>query len=131
MAVSEVGLKQRQQASRKHGEYAFRRRGDDALEPSQISALSELRELVETNPGRLELRKELTARMALICEIGFSYLREQVEDGEDIWAGGIINRLSTYVAETRRLLDSFSDDTPKGSAVEIIAQAMTNDGKNS
>ena len=128
--VSSVARSQRQQASRKHAVYAFEHRGPEALDPLQVGRLNELRQMLEDSPGRTELRRELTARMALICELGFAHLRQQTENGEDIWQGGIIRRLGSYVAETRRLLDSFEDDVPRGTAAEIISQAVDGDGRN-
>ena len=119
---------QRQQAPRSHGIHAFEKRGEDALDPPRIERLSELRQIMAEEPGRQDYRLELTARMALICELGFSHLKLQAEAGEDIWEGGIIRRLATYVAETRRLLDSCGDQLPPGSAAEIIAQAIKRDG---
>ena len=67
---------------------------------------------------------ELTARMALICELGYAHLQQKAEAGEEIWEGGIIRRLATYVAETRRLIATFNDELPPGSAAEIIARAI-------
>ncbi len=115
---------QRQQAAQKHGIYAFENRGEDALDPPRIERLSELRQMLAEEPGRQEYRLELTARMALICDLGFSHLKLQAEAGEEIWEGGIIRRLATYVAETRRLLDSCGDQLPPGSAAEIIAKVI-------
>ena len=120
---------QRQDAARKHAIYAFESRGVQALDSAQVERLVELRQMLADAPGRTEFRRELTARMALICELGFAHLREQTEVGQDIWQGGIIGRLATYVAETRRLLDSFEDDIPRGTAAELISQAMSEDGQ--
>ena len=120
-------VSQRQQASRSHGIFAFQKRGEDALEPSQIDRLNDLRLLLQNEPGRTELRCELTARMALICYLGFAHLESQAEAGCDIWEGGIIHRLSTYVAETRRLLDSFEQDVPENTAAELIRRALDDD----
>lgn len=91
----------------KHGIDSFAAHGDGRLQARQITRLSELRQLVESEPGRMDLRKELTARTMLIVELGYAHLRQQAEKGEDIWAGGVIRRLASYIAETRRLLDSF------------------------
>ena len=91
---------------------------------TQISRMQELRELVRTDSGRLEARQELTARMLLICEAGFSHLAQQQQDGVDIWAGGIIRRLASYTAESRRLLETFQDNEPRGSASSIIANMV-------
>ena len=111
-----------------HGIHAFQDNGPNRLQPAQINRLAELRELVKEEPGRQELRQELTARMALICELGFAHLRERTEAGDDIWSSGIIRRLATYVAETRRLLDSFQPEQPGFFAEEqFISQIVDHD----
>ncbi len=115
---------QRQQAARSHGIHGFEKRGEDALDPQGVDRLSELRQLLAEEPGRKDYRLELTARMALICELGFAHLQKKAEAGEEIWEGGIIRRLATYVAETRRLIATFNDELPPGSAAEIIARAI-------
>jgi len=40
--------------------------------------MEELRQLVKSEPGRQEIREELTARMALICDLGFSHLAREL-----------------------------------------------------
>ena len=115
---------QRQQAARSHGIHGIEKRGEDALDPQGVDRLCELRQLLAEESGRKEYRLELTARMALICELGFAHLQQKAEAGEEIWEGGIIRRLATYVAETRRLIATFNDELPPGSAAEIIARAI-------
>lgn len=127
MELTEAELEQRRQAARKHGIRAFETRGEDALLPAQITRLAELRLQLRDAPGRMELRQELTARMALIVEIGFAHIAEQRARGEDIWEGGIIKRYGTYAAELRRLLDSFGDKPEQGSAADEILEAMNHD----
>lgn len=105
-SMSKAALAQRQQAPLKHSVHAFQRRGPDALNAQQISRLAELRQLVEDETGRRYLRVELTARMFLLCELGFAHMGNEAEAGRDIWAGGLIRRLATYVSETRRLMNS-------------------------
>lgn len=107
--ISEAKLQQVQNAGRKHGLYAFRDRGEDSLTAENISSLHDLRELVKTRPGRNELRMELTARLAMICWIGFSELQKEGATG-NLWTSPVIRRAATYIAELRRLLDSFPDD---------------------
>lgn len=114
--------------AKKHGLHAFQERGEASLEPQQISRLAEIRQMVKDTPGRLELRNELTARMSMICELGFAHLAEEAKNGHDIWTSGVIKRLATYVAETRRLLDGYADEVPRGTATEIILQKMREHG---
>lgn len=125
--VSSKAFLQRQEAARKHSIHAFESRGEEALNPSKINRLRELRQLLAEDPGRIEYRLELTARMALICELGFAHLKAKADAEEDIWESGVIRRLATYVAETRRLLDSCEDELPRSSATELIAQVIKGD----
>ena len=119
--------------ARKHGVDSLLNSGPDKLaDPTQITRMAELRQLVKTEPGRQEIRAELTARMALLTALGFSYLAQQVEAGADIWSLDVIKRLATYTAETRRLLDSFSE-LPVGFSAENdrIKQVLEHDEINS
>lgn len=96
----------------KHGVFAENLTTIERLQPEKINRLVELRQLVKTEPGRLEIREELTARMALIVDLGFSHLAQQQAEGDDIFATAVLKRLQGYVAETRRLLDSFEELEP-------------------
>ena len=117
--------------ARKHGVNSLLNSGPDKLtDPVKITRMAELRQLVKSEPGRQEIRAELTARMALLCDLGFSYLGQQVEveAGADIWSLDVIKRLATYTAETRRLLDSFTE-LPVGFSAEQdrIKQVLEHD----
>jgi len=130
MTLSDAELEQRRQAARTHGLRAFEARGERSLEPGQVNRLQELREMVRDRPGREDLRRELLARTALLVEIGFAHLRQEAEAGADIWGSNVVKRLGTYLAESRRLLDSFRDETPRGSSADIIAQAIKDHDPN-
>jgi len=118
--MSEVALTQRQQAPLKHSVHALEQRGPEALDAQQIGRLSELRQLVREDSGRAHLRLELTARMYLVCELGFAHLRDKSDAGDDIWSGGLIRRLSSYVAETRRLLESLPSETSEPASITDV-----------
>ena len=116
----EKKLTQQQEAARNHGVYAVRDRGDQAVvDPKQIARLADLRRMAKSHDGRQELKEELLSRVVLICDLGFSELHKTVESGKSIWETPSIKRLATYLAEARRLLDSF----PKGD--EKVVDAVT------
>jgi hypothetical protein len=96
-----------------HGITAFEDRGDIALTPQRGAYLAELKAKLSTQPGREDYRVDLTAALALICEMGFSQLRQDAEQKKDIWGGGVINKLGVYVNSLSRLLDSFPPDAEK------------------
>ncbi|MCI0398228.1 MAG: hypothetical protein L0322_25310 [Chloroflexi bacterium] len=124
--VSEAQLEQRQQAAVKHGIHAFEARGPLALDDGRLSRLAELRQMVRSHPGRMELREELTARTALIVDLAMSELITTHEAGKSIWESPVIKRAGTYLAELRRLLDSFPPEKSQGSAADIIGQIIEN-----
>lgn len=101
--------------ARKHGLSSFERHGDKSLiDPKEINALAELRLLVKTVPGRLDIREELTARVALLTSIGFSSLFERYGNPElparlrvKMWEDPVMKRLATYAALLDRLLRGF------------------------
>ena len=128
--LSEKQIKQRRNAAKKHGVHAFEARGEKTLEPKKVSRLAELRELVKNERGRQEAREELTARMLLIVDLGFSELGKRVNKGEDVWKGGIIARLATYAAESRRLLDSFKPEDEILDISEVITKAVSEHEEN-
>jgi hypothetical protein len=114
-----------------HGMFSLRDSGPAKLtDPVQISRMSQLRQMAKTEPGRQEIREEITARMALICDLGYAELARQRQAGESIWDSGVIRRLATYTAETRRLLDSFQDNEAQGSASSIIAKMVDDHEQN-
>jgi hypothetical protein len=109
--LTDKARKQRAMANRKHGIYAFRDRGESALvDPEHVSSLTELRQLVRSQPGRQALREEMTARVALICYLGFSEVQKWHSDGKPIWESPVLKRASTWMDELKRLLDSFPPD---------------------
>ena len=106
-------------AARKHGIYAFKDRGEESLTIENVKSLHDLRELVKTNPGRQELRQELAARVALIVYLGFNEMQKDAESGR-LWRGPVIKSAATWVAELRRLLDSFPEDSDIIDANEVL-----------
>jgi len=114
--------------SRTHGIYSLRDSGPKTLDPVQIERYSELKQLVKTHPGRIELREELAARAALLVDLGFSELIKTASDGQSVWDSPVIRRMGTYMAELRRILDSFPANDNQQSANEIIQELMANDG---
>lgn len=107
--MSPAELEQRREAGRgnkKHGQFALEASGLESLDPQGITRLTELRALMETAPGRLEVRVELAARFALLLEMGFEHMRRQAENGEDIWDAGPIKHMSTYANTLTRLMNT-------------------------
>jgi hypothetical protein len=91
----------------KHRINAFENRGSDALTTPQRAYLIELRKQFSTQPGRMEYREQLTASLAMLCELGFSHLREEAEKGNSVWNSDVTKRLGTYINSLTRLLDNW------------------------
>lgn len=88
-----------------HGMFALRDRGRAALEPSEIASLDELRDLLATHPGRVEVRTELAARTMMIVDKGYQY----VEGEHFTKGGGPLRYLAVYSNLLARLLDNWPD----------------------
>jgi hypothetical protein len=103
------------QKSVTHRMVAFRNRGEDALTPAQAGYFAIIREQFRSQPGRMEYREQLAASLAMLCELGFSHLREHAEKGVSIWDTDVIKRLGTYINSLTRLLDNWpkEDGGPK------------------
>ena len=110
-----------------HGMRGLEISGPKSLDSAKYDRLSDLRRIVATHPGRQELRQELAARVALLVEIGFHELVKTHEDGKSIWESPVIGRYSTYLAELRRVLETFPADDIPASASDVITQALSND----
>ena len=83
-------------------------RGRDALDPAEVQRLEDLRELLATEPGRMEVRQELAARVAIIVERGLQWLGVH---GEEHFAKGTgpLKYLGVYSGLLARLLDNWPE----------------------
>jgi hypothetical protein len=122
--ISEQNRKNGQQYQT-HGIYAFEARGPDALAPEKISRLAELRALAATESGRLDLRKELTARLGLLVEMGFSQMRKDAEAGKDIFSSSVIKSFGVFANTFLRSLDNWPKDAEKP---KDILEALRGEG---
>jgi len=104
--------------------------GIDKLPVEQINHLSELRRLVRSTEGRLEARQELAARCLLIVNLGFAELAKQDKAGENIFESPVMRYMQGFMAESRRQLNSFTDEEMQDSSAEIISHMVDNEDKN-
>ena len=107
-----------------HGLHTIERRGREALNPAEVQSIGELRAMLDTPPGRIEVRKELTARIALIVARGVHYLEQ---DGIEHFQKGTgpLKYIAIYAGLLQRLLDKWPD--PLGEAIdvsEVLEQAQ-------
>jgi hypothetical protein len=107
--------------ARKHGMHSVLARGEAGMTVPQKSRYIELKELFESEPGRLEYRKELTALLAEVCEQGFSQLRIDVEASKNIWtAPGPLKMLAVYANSLTRLLDSWPKEGGRTNVIDML-----------
>lgn len=125
MTLTEKQLARNQQAARKHGAYAFQSSGEASLAPEGRSRLAEIRELVRTQPGNLQLRQELAARTVMLAELGLAHLEERYGQAEGderfkLWSDPILARLGTFIAEARRQLETLPTDKGRKTLNEVM-----------
>ncbi len=113
---SEAEIKQRQQAPVKHGAYAFRDRGEQALEPSGRTRLAELREKVQDRQGVLNLLEEKAADAVLLFEIVQSYVAGEVKQGVPLGNIPAIKVLPAFFNSMERALLALNSLMPDDSA---------------
>ena len=87
------------------------------IDPKLVKRLGELRALLDTAPGRREVRVELGARLALICELGIAEIGRQMEQEGDLFDAAVIKRLATYTNSLSRLLEHWPD--PVSEAINV------------
>lgn len=113
---------------RTHGMQSIAARGVAAVEElGKVERLSELRLLLATEPGRTEVRVELAARLAIICEAGFEYLRKQAEAGDNTAIAdgtGPIKYLSVYANSLERMLRTWPEEGETRKTVGEVLDEM-------
>jgi hypothetical protein len=101
---SEEEIEQRRNAAKKHGAYAFRDRGEQALEPTGRTRLAELREQVQDHDGLLSLMQEKAADSVLLFELLQSYVAEEVKNGAPLGEIAALNKLPAFFNSMQRAL---------------------------
>lgn len=120
MTLSNKELAQRQQASRRHGVYAFQSRGEDALTEPQKALFGELQEKLQTPEGLAAAKVELAATALFMVELAQAHLRERAKAGEPVFGDPVEGRFSTWVAEARRQLEALPESAARKSLNEVL-----------
>jgi hypothetical protein len=129
--LSKARRKSIHQADYKHGLYVVRDRDEAALTPAGRSRLQELRDQFMTEPGRIEYRQDLAAHIALMLEVGFSYIREVAEKGGVVWDTPPVKSMGTYLNTLCRLLDGWPKEQTRNNAeLEHIQRVIEEHDKN-
>ena len=93
------------EASKTHGIHSLENRGAASLSALELASLRELKELVRTESGKAEVKREITARLILIARKMFSDMESKLGDPK-WWEAGVVRRGATYLAELRRWMES-------------------------
>ena len=112
--------------ARKHGMEAVVARGREALEPKEVMRLEDLRKLMDSKPGRIEVRKELAARVATIVDRGFQWL-DVNGDAHFAKGTGPLKYLGVYSGLLARLLDNWPDPIEGARDVTALLQGQNED----
>ena len=112
------------EATRDHGVYAVASRGKEALRgPAEKGRYQELKELVRTYPGRVELKEELATLAMMIVELGASSLRETHNKGGSVFDDkAILKALSPYMNVALKALDSLPDDKERADHAQLVGE---------
>lgn len=110
--TTDKDLKQKQQAARTHGVYAFRDRGEAALTEAGKSYLQELREKVTNRDGVLELLRENAVKSFMMAEILTSYVKEETDAGIPLEEIHSIRSLPAFYNTAQRALRDLLQNMP-------------------
>jgi len=128
--MSKEEHKQRQQAARKHGAYAFQARGEAALDKPQRSRLQELKDQVQNRDGVLELMQERAANSVMVTELVMSHVAREVKQGKPLAQITILRALPAFMNTAQRALKDLIREMPEGegiSDVDTVLQAVRRD----
>jgi hypothetical protein len=105
--MSDAEIEQRIIAGQKratHGAYAFRDRGEEALQPSNRTRLAELREVVQDRQGVLDLMQEKCADSVLLFEIVQSHIAREIKKGRSLDNIPSVKALPAFMNSMQRAL---------------------------
>jgi hypothetical protein len=122
--MSDAEHEQREQAARKHGAFAFRDRGEDALQPTQRSRLVEINEQLQERPGLVALAQDRALKAIMICEILESYVTEEAQSGKPVHEIPALKVLPAFWNSAQRALAAVIALTPDRKNVVDAAHVL-------
>jgi hypothetical protein len=120
--MTEDAIRERQEASRIHGAYAFQARGEQALEPPKRGRLAELAELASDRAGLVSLLQDRVVRSCMMCEIIESYIVEETQSGKKLADIPILSKLPAYQNSAQRAIASLVSILPKNNEDALDAK---------
>ncbi len=114
--VSEAQQAQRESAAVKHGAYAFRDRGEQALQPEGRSRLAELRDMMQDRDSIIEVLQSKAADSVLLFEIVQAHVAKGIQSGKSLTEIPGFKALPAFFNSMHRaltsLLSMMPDDEP-------------------
>jgi hypothetical protein len=133
--MTEDAIKQRQDAGRKHGVYAIRDRGEDAMTPEQLSLRVELENQLSTREGAVEALKDAAISTLILAKVAQNYCVEQHQQGKKLDSIPLLQKLPAFWNSASRTLQAYLSTLEKVKEGIITAQqvieAITNEQSKS
>ena len=111
--MTKAALRQRQNASKTHGTYAVRDRGQEAMTPTQRSRFAEIQEQLSDRAGAIEALKEQATHTFMLAQVAQSYCVEQYQAGKPLDRIPLLRNLPAFWNSAGRALKNYLDTLPK------------------
>ena len=125
--MAKTAFEQKHEDQVVHGMDALNKGGPEAImriDPKMVARLSELRDMMNTEPGRREIRLEVGARLALIVELGMAELGRAIQEpGIDLFDTAVMGRIGGYINSLNRLLLRWPSPVKEAIDVNELARA--------
>jgi hypothetical protein len=126
--LTEADRRQKQQASRTHGLYAVRDRGEAAMTNPQRSRLQEIKEQLESAEGIRQMMQERTANAILLVELATSYVADEHKAGIPLDEIKVLKALPAFMntahRQIRDLLDVMPADVVESAELARIKEVL-------
>jgi len=133
--MTDAALRQRQNASKTHGTYAVRDRGQEAMTPTQRSKRAELIEQFETREGVVMALRDQAVDTLILAQIAQSYCVSQTQAGKPLDKIALLRSLPAFWNSAGRALKNYLDTIPDDSKIydlaEHVQRAMGDNGNDS
>lgn len=120
--VSEKVIEQREQAARKHGVYAVRDNGPDAMTEPERSRFAELQVQFEDRRGVVAAMRDQAVNSLLLSEIAQAYVISEHKAGVPLDKILLLGKLPAFWNSAGRALKNYLDTLPDDSEVLDLAE---------
>ena len=110
--LTDKAHKQRQEASKKHGVYSVRDRGQEAMTTPQRSRLQEIKEQLETRQGVKDMMQERTSHAVLLVELASAYVAGLHRAGVPLDEIPLLKALPAFMNTAHRQIRDLLDVMP-------------------